>query len=303
MQVVVEFPWLTGGWGDTTPPVVTIDSQDRVKISGQGGVNATNLTFTVNEDHSGYQVRLVSSESATINQGTLVESGGAGTAGVQRAITITDAELIAAGGVEGSNLLKIFVIDMAGNPSQQVAPTPPAPIEQQRAEAVPKPAPPRPPRRFKPPPKRASKVLAEPQTVIEAPEPAQPRTSTEVPVVMRLGYGRVGIDYLGPDFTPPTVSVTISRSRISRQAGADLIDVNVTTSEPVLEYQIRVVPNGTATINQGTLVESGVVSPDVGVTSFSAQLTDDELVAAGALEGDNVVKVFVLDPGGNWSSA
>jgi len=38
-----------------------------------------------------------------------------------------------------------------------------------------------------------------------------------------------------------------------------------------------------------------------GVTQFTATLTDDELVAAGAVEGNNVLKVFVKDAAGNWS--
>lgn len=39
-----------------------------------------------------------------------------------------------------------------------------------------------------------------------------------------------------------------------------------------------------------------------GVTSFTTTITDDELVAGGGVEGNNLLKVFVKDAAGNWST-
>ena len=46
----------------------------------------------------------------------------------------------------------------------------------------------------------------------------------------------------------------------------------------------------------------GPLSVGSAVTQYTTTLTDDELVAAGAVEGSNLVKVFVKDAAGNWSS-
>lgn len=301
-----------------TTPVVTFVSQTRTKISRVAGstVDATDVVFSADQNWNAYQVRLVSSSESSIAQGQLVEGATLPTAaGVTRTITITDDELVAAGATEGSNLLKIFVTTAAGTPSQMVR-------EPVTATAAPAPA----PTRDAPP-----GPLYVPQEFTQSPEPVTarravaPRTLTsgvmpsastlpattlypagaeeEPPVVIVLGYGRVGIDYLGPDVIAPGVNATPSRTRISRVNGAsvDAVSVDVTSDEPVLEYQVRIVSSEVATVAQGTLVEGAVLSNGLGVTRFHVVLTDDELVAAGASEGSNVVKIFVRDPGGNWS--
>lgn len=117
MQVAVEAFWL-GGWGaDTVAPTVSFVSQTRVKISRVegGGVDSTDVTFTADEALQAWKCKVVTSESATHTQGTLLEAGGAVTGGQQVVFNVTDDELVAAGGVEGSNLLKIFGQDLAGN--------------------------------------------------------------------------------------------------------------------------------------------------------------------------------------------
>lgn len=100
---------------DTTPPTVTFVSQTRSKISRVTGRDSTDIVFTVDEDYQGYQVRVVSSTSATVAQGTQLETGTGGLSDVQRTITVTDDELVAATAAEGSNMLKIFAQDTAGN--------------------------------------------------------------------------------------------------------------------------------------------------------------------------------------------
>jgi hypothetical protein len=39
-----------------------------------------------------------------------------------------------------------------------------------------------------------------------------------------------------------------------------------------------------------------------GVTEYTVTITDDEFVAGGGVEGNNLVKVFVKDAAGNWST-
>lgn len=105
-------------WGessDITPPEVTFLSQNRTKISRVVGFDATVVTFQANEDFQAYQVRLVPSPASTITEGALVESGGSALANEVFQVTITDDELINVGAVEGNNILKIFVQDLAGN--------------------------------------------------------------------------------------------------------------------------------------------------------------------------------------------
>lgn len=47
---------------------------------------------------------------------------------------------------------------------------------------------------------------------------------------------------------------------------------------------------------------TGPPSTDPGVTQFTVPISDDELVAASAVEGNNLLKVFVKDSAGNWSA-
>lgn len=106
---------------DTVAPIATITSVQRSKISDKTGVNSTDINFTVNEPFNAYEVRLVSSTGAQKNTGTLIESGGAGAAGTPITVTITYAEAVAAGALEGNNIIKIFVQDVAGNWSDYVS--------------------------------------------------------------------------------------------------------------------------------------------------------------------------------------
>lgn len=108
---------LVSGGADTTPPVVTFVSQTRTRISRVPGVgvDASDVVFSADEAFTAYEVYRVASGTAARGTGTLLESGGGASAGQQVTITITDDELVAAGGVEGSNTLKIFTRDAAGN--------------------------------------------------------------------------------------------------------------------------------------------------------------------------------------------
>jgi hypothetical protein len=100
---------------DVTAPVVTFTGQDRTIISRVALRDAVVATFTVDENFSGYEIRLVPDGASPRGSGTLVESGAGGTSGATITVTITDDELVAAGGANGNNVLKVFVQDIAGN--------------------------------------------------------------------------------------------------------------------------------------------------------------------------------------------
>lgn len=104
------------------------------------------------------------------------------------------------------------------------------------------------------------------------------------------------------DTTAPTVTITAgpTRTRMSRQAGADSTDITFESNEAFTAYQVRVVPNSGSAQSAGTLLESG--GAGAANTPVVVTVTDDELVAASAVEGSNVLKVFTQDAAGNWSA-
>lgn len=103
------------------------------------------------------------------------------------------------------------------------------------------------------------------------------------------------------DTTPPVVEVvSVSRSKISRVNTKDSADVIFYATEDWVEYQIRVVPGNSATISSGTLLETATFAGTAN-SNYQVTITDDEFVAAGGLEGSNILKVFVRDSAGNWS--
>lgn len=102
------------------------------------------------------------------------------------------------------------------------------------------------------------------------------------------------------DTTPPVPTVgTITATKISRVAGKDSTDVSWDTDEAFVEYEIRRVANASDGRGAGNQVETATVSSR---TSHTVTITDDELVAASASEGSNLLKVFVKDAAGNWST-
>lgn len=100
---------------DTTPPTIEVSNLTATKISRKSGRDITYVSFSVDEDCQAWKAKLVSSSGATHTQGTLVDSGGSIPASTLYIFDITDAELEGAGGQEGSNTIKVFVQDIAGN--------------------------------------------------------------------------------------------------------------------------------------------------------------------------------------------
>lgn len=105
-----------------------------------------------------------------------------------------------------------------------------------------------------------------------------------------------------PDTLGPSVTiVSVSKSKISRVSGYDATDVVFVVDENFTNYQVRVVPSSSSGVTAGTQVEGGLFVGTAN-TNYQITLTDDELVAAGAAEGNNRIKVFAQDIAGNWSA-
>lgn len=106
----------------------------------------------------------------------------------------------------------------------------------------------------------------------------------------------------GNDTVPPTPNITaVTASTISRVTGFDTTDITFEANEAFVEYQLRIVPNGSSDRTAGTLVEQATVTSR---TTHSTTVTDDELVAAigASVDGSYVIKAFVKDAAGNWSA-
>ncbi len=101
---------------DVVPPGITIDiSSTATKISSVTGKNESSFTLTSDENFQAYKIKAVPDGSSPHTAGTLIESGGSGTAGVPKAVDVTASELSAASLGEGTHVIKVFVQDAAGN--------------------------------------------------------------------------------------------------------------------------------------------------------------------------------------------
>jgi hypothetical protein len=108
---------------DTTVPVVTVDSGPTpAKISKQTGKRTSTVTWHSDTDIQAYKVKVVPSNASIHTAGTQVPttggstnvSGGAVTAATTVTTNIDGADLETAG-AEGTNHVKVFVQDNAGN--------------------------------------------------------------------------------------------------------------------------------------------------------------------------------------------
>lgn len=117
----------------------------------------------------------------------------------------------------------------------------------------------------------------------------------------RLSSIWVSIPYdTSSDTTPPTVNITTSNAKISRIVGKDAYSISFTLSESCQAYEFRRVAAAGDSRASGTLIGSQRTGTYSG--TINDTITDDELVAAGAVEGANLVKVFAQDTAGNWST-
>lgn len=98
---------------DVRPPVTLFVSETATKVSQVGGFSTTTVTWSADEDCQAWQIRDVTGAGGqTVNDGTLVASGGAITANAQQT-TVVNASALTAG--DGAKTLKLFAQDLAGN--------------------------------------------------------------------------------------------------------------------------------------------------------------------------------------------
>lgn len=118
-------------------------------------------------------------------------------------------------------------------------------------------------------------------------------------------------DFIDLDSNAPVVSITtpVDRARISKRAGADEATFSWQSSRDFTEYQVRVVPNvGSPSIagvliptTAGSLNTSGTGSfPDA--TPITTQINGTDLATASPGDTTKIIKVFVRDTTGVWSS-
>lgn len=109
---------------DQNLPTITVSSLDVSKVSKIAGKNSASFTFSANENFQQFKVKRVSATSAAENTGSLIPttngsintSGTAGyTSGQVITVTINGADLELAGGVQGENFIKIFIMEEITN--------------------------------------------------------------------------------------------------------------------------------------------------------------------------------------------
>lgn len=107
---------------DTTVPVVTVGAPDASKISEQAGKRLSTFTFTSDTDFTAWQVRVVPATGSIVTAGTAigatngsVVSGGAGTAGVAKTVTVDGRDLKVASPGDGAKIVKVFVQEASGS--------------------------------------------------------------------------------------------------------------------------------------------------------------------------------------------
>lgn len=106
-----------------------------------------------------------------------------------------------------------------------------------------------------------------------------------------------------PDTTPPVTNISSgpSRTKISAQTGFDSTDISYTVDEACQAWKVKVVPATNSTHDQGTQIEAGGAVAAGG--TINVNITNAELAAASAGDGAKIVKMFVQDNAGNWSTA
>lgn len=102
---------------DFTAPTVAVSSTSLAKLSSQATKNQDDVIYQVNEACQAWELRIVAAEATTrAAAGAVIKSGGAQAANTNLTVSVTDADLTAAGIVDGQTVrLKIFAQDLAGN--------------------------------------------------------------------------------------------------------------------------------------------------------------------------------------------
>jgi hypothetical protein len=112
------------------------------------------------------------------------------------------------------------------------------------------------------------------------------------------------------DMTLPTVTISgPDVSKISKQTGKNTSSFSFQSDVAFVEYKIKVVSASGADQSTGTLIPTTAGSTNMSATgSFSANtpinctIKGADLESASAGDGSKIIKIFVKDGAGNWSS-
>jgi hypothetical protein len=112
----------------------------------------------------------------------------------------------------------------------------------------------------------------------------------------------VASDTIVLDTTAPTPNITVDadRTKISKVAGWDVSTFSFAVDQDVAQWDVRVVPAANSPHSAGVSLHSGGALA-AGVNQ-QVQITGAELDAASPGDGAKVIKVFAVDPNGNWSA-
>lgn len=118
-------------------------------------------------------------------------------------------------------------------------------------------------------------------------------------------------DWIDLDLDSPVVAITSppNRSRISNHPPLDSVLFAWSANRPFVHYEVRVVPSTGSPFGAGVLLGSASGSTHVsGTGSFDAgspistTIEGLDLQAASPGDSSKIIKVFVQDAGGVWSS-
>ena len=104
--------------------------------------------------------------------------------------------------------------------------------------------------------------------------------------------------------TPIASLISQTRNRISRVATFNSTDVVWSSDMEFTNYQFRVVSVESDPVTSGVQIEINQ-NPAAGgsaQTQYTSTLTDAEIEAVSSAEGEKVVKLFVQNSSGIWSS-
>ena len=319
---------------DTTPPgSINVTNVTLTRISRVVGKDATQITFTADEAFVEYMIRKVASASDTRLQGTLVEQAlTSGTiARVQKATPVTSAvsgnsisitlpsnvavgdHIIVFIGFSGALGVTVTnVVDQAGNTYAVDVLTDDGNATGAYSALA---------------SARCTSALTAGQTIT-----ATLSSSVTHRLISAAEYsGLASASWLdgssntgkGTSTSPASGTINPTGSNLlvigatgyndtaaNHTPGASWTEIDdVSNGSKGLAVDERInVPAG-AYQHTGTLAASVLWSDSIAAykgasagTQFTATITDDELIAAGAAEGNNLLKVFVKDAAGNWSA-
>jgi len=113
------------------------------------------------------------------------------------------------------------------------------------------------------------------------------------------------------DTTVPVVSITVGpdATKVSTVAGKRTVNFSFQANEDIVAWEVAIVANSSSVRGSGTVI--GTTNGSTNTTGGALAATTNQAVtldardisAASAGDGTKVVKVFVQDTAGNWSTA